>query len=405
MLYTYLVSTRSGETQSGSIEAATKDLAVEELREKNLIVLSIHAKRGKEAKRMLHSPFRFARISTLDKILFARHMSVMLKSGLSLTEALEAVHDQATSAKLKWIVKAIIDSVANGQSLSDSMARHEKVFSGVMINMIRIGEESGNLEKNLEHLAVQLEKDYDLKKKVVSAMIYPIIILVATILLGIVLTVFILPKLVDLFSTFRMELPFLTRVFLNIAEFLVANGWIVLIVFVVLLVGLRVLVKSNFARPFIHKLLLDLPITNKLTKYLNLARFARALALLLQSGLTINEGIAITANTLGNAVYKKKLAQAADEIKKGKTFASVLSEEKYFPKMISRMVDVGERTGKLQDSLFYIADFYEEEVDNTTKNLSTIIEPILLIVIGIVLGLLAAAIISPIYQFTGSLRG
>jgi len=404
MLYTYLVSTRSGEIQNGNIEAITKDLAVQELKDKDLIVLSIHTKRRTEEKRMLHSPFRFARISALDKILLARHLSVMLKSGLSLTEALEAVQEQAASSKLKRIVRAVIHSVANGQSLSDSLARHGKVFSSVMINMIRIGEESGNLEKNLEHLAVQLEKDYELKKKIVSAMIYPMIILAATVLLGIVLTVFILPKLVDLFSTFRMELPFLTRVFLNIANFLVENGWIVLIVFIGLSVGLRILVKSNFARPFFHKLILNLPIANKLTKYLNLARFARALALLLQSGLTINEGLVITAGTLGNTHYARKLTQAADEVKKGKALASVLSEEKYFPKLIGRMIDVGERTGKLQDSLFYIADFYEEEVDNKTKNLSTVIEPILLIVIGVVLGLLAAAVISPIYQFTGSLR-
>jgi len=405
MLYKYIASAKSGDLKDGTIEAATKELAAKELRSRNLVILSIHEKKTVEKRRLMNDPIRFSRITPLDKILFARHMSVMLKSGLSLSEALEIVFEQSTSGKLKRIITSVRQSVNNGQPLSGSLEKFKNVFSGIFINMIRVGEASGTLEENLEHLAVQLEKDYELKKKIISAMIYPMIVLFGTFLLGVGLTVFILPKLVNLFSTFKVELPLMTRLFLGLADFLVNYGLYVLIAIAALVVAWRMLLKSKAARPFFHKILLSLPLISKMTRQVNLARLSRALALLLRSGLTINESLKITADTINNVHYKKILERAVVEVKKGKALSSILQREDLFPTMISRMIIVGERTGKLQESLLYIADYYEEELDNQTKNLATVIEPILLVVIGLILGLLAVAIISPIYQLTGSLRG
>ncbi len=407
MEYQYIATTRSGEVQRGSFEADSAEKVKTHLREKRLLPISVRGKKKKFHLKKQVGAGRLGRfkVSLLDRVIFARHLSIMLRSGLSLAEALDVLFDQAQSDKMKKIIKDIRGHVLNGETLAASLDRFPKVFSGIFTGMVKVGEASGTLERNLEYVASQLERDYELRRRVRSAMMYPVIVLSATVILGVVLSVFILPKLVRMFESFRMELPTMTKAFLNLANFLVDYGWYLLGGGVVLIVFFSFIVRTPAAKPVLHKLTLQIPILKRLSKGLNLARTTRALSILLKSGVPITESITITSHVVNNIYFQRELQGALKALKQGRSLASALTNETYVPKMANRMINVGEKSGHLEESLAYLASFHEEEVNNITRNLSSIIEPILLIVIGVVLGLLAVAIISPIYQFTGSLGG
>lgn len=346
------------------------------------------------------------RVSHLDKLLFAKHLSTMIKAGLSLREGVATIQEQISSKKFKKVLDDVIKQLDNGQSLADSLARHPRVFSELFINMVKIGEASGTLEENLGHLALQLEKSYDLRRKVKAAMIYPVLVLVSTFGLGGALALFVLPKLVPLFKSFDIKLPMSTRILLWITETFQNYGFYV-ILFLCFLVGVLVFlsrlgsVKSNS-----HKLILKVPVVGKVVRDVNLARFSRTLGTLLKSGISIVEALNITAGTLGNMSYQVQTKAMALKVQRGQEIAAYLKDRpKLFPPTLSHMISVGEKTGNLEDSLLYLAEFYEKEVDSATKNLSVILEPMLLIFIGIIVAFIAVSIITPIYQLTRGLRG
>ncbi len=404
MRYQYVAATADGVIKRGIKDAASVDELARQLRADDLYVVSVQPQeRGRNATQAADR-IGFGRVSILDKVIFVRHLSIMLRSGLSLVEALRAILEQTDAKKMKAITRAIIEQVANGRSLAESMGKFPKVFGGLIRGMVTVGEASGTLEQNLDYVAAVLEKDYELRRKVRSAMIYPVIVLTATVALGIGLSIFILPRLVRMFETFRLELPPITQAFLSVATFLVDYGIFVMAGLVLLLVGLRVLARLPATRPYFHELYLRLPIIKRLVITVNTARAARVMGILLESGVTINESLAITADVTGNAHFQERLRQGLAIVSQGKSLAASLQQDKYFPRMASRMLAEGEKTGNLQQSFSYIAEYYEKELDSATKNLATVLEPILLIVIGVVLGFLAVAIISPIYQFTGSLQ-
>lgn len=403
MEFRYIAVTSRGMTRRGTLEAGSRDEAIQRLRQRSLSILSISlVKRGVFGAAETVSSF--GRVSSIDKLLFIRHLAIMLRSGLSLGEALAIVGEQTSSKRFQSVIAQLIHDVSNGMTLSGAMARHARVFTSIMIGMIDIGESSGTLEENLDYIATELEKDYELRRKVRSAMLYPVIVLSATLALGVGLSIFILPRLVQLFSTFRVELPGTTAVFLRIANFLIEYGWYVLGVCVVCIIAWRVTARLGPVRRVLDIVYIHLPVFSHLIINAQLARITRVLSLLLKSGITINESLVITGKAIENSLYREQLIAAKEGVQKGQALATMLGNERYFPKMASRMVSVGERTGKLDESLGYLASFYEDEVDNATKNLSTILEPALLLFIGLVLGFLAVAIISPIYQFTGSLQ-
>jgi len=405
MEFIYVATTRSGKITRGSLEATTRAAATTQIRKKDLLLISLEEKKGNLGSTTVSVGRRLGlgRVSLLDRVIFARHMALMLRSGLALNEALSVMAEQSDSAKMRNIVGAIEKAISNGESLGAALKKYPRVFSGIFVGMVQVGEASGSLERNLEYVATALEKDYALRRKVIAAMIYPIIILVATFLVGMAMTFFVLPRIVRMFETLRITLPTPTRLFISLAKFLVADGIYVLIGVVILAVLFRVLIRTKATRPFFHRLILGTPFLRNIIRKVNLARITRILAVLLKCGVTINESLVITAQAIDNAVYRKILVRAAEAVKTGKSLAVAFSDESFVSKMTSRMISVGEKTGKLEENLFYLADFYEGDVDQATKNLSSVIGPVLMIIIGVVLGLLAIAIISPIYQFSGSL--
>lgn len=353
---------------------------------------------------ILAADLSFGRISLGQKTIFAKDLSLMLRSGLVLSDALEIIEEES-SGKMKKILQGLLSSVRAGQSLSASLARYPKVFSGFFINIVNAGEVSGNLENNLENIAEQLKKEEDLVTKIKGALFYPVIVLVAAFFMGLAMAFFVLPKITPLFEGLKVELPFTTRTLILFSHLVRDYGvWLFLgiMIFIFLLIWL---LRRKSSQPFTHWLLLNLPIIKNIVIKTNLARFCRVMGTLLKSGINIDEAVDVTNKALSNYYYKKALVTVSMHVSQGGELSESLDEfNNIFPRVTTRMVKVGEKSGNLDDTLFYLAENYESEVDNATKSLSTLIEPILLLVIGLSVAFLALSIITPIYQITGNIR-
>lgn len=359
---------------------------------------------AKQKKGSLNIDLSFGRVSLTQKLLFAKNMSLMLQSGLSIVEALEAAQDSSGPA-LKKILKGIANSVQAGNSLADSMAHYPKVFSGFFINAVRTGEASGTLESNLAYASLQLEKDQEIQSKVKGAMLYPTIVVSATFVLGLVLSFVVLPKITPLFEGMHMELPFTTRALLWFSHLIQNYGVILVIGIIAFIFCATLLLRQKFSRPFNHFVLLHTPVFKNLVRNSALARFSLTSGTLLRAGVPLVEGMSITIDAIGNHYYEQALLKIAKEVEKGSALSEVLSRfPKLFPPLLTRMIQVGEKSGKLEETFLYLASYYEREVDMSAKSLTIAIEPILLLIIGGVVGFLALSIITPIYNITGSIH-
>ncbi len=404
MKFKYSAQTKKGEIKEGIIEAFDSKEAKKLLLEKDLIVFSLDPLKKKK-KKEIKIPF-FGKVSFFDKLLFVKHLRMMIKAGVPLRESVLEIQNETNSRKFKAILKKIVDDLDNGESLSRSLSRYPDVFDDLFVNLIKTGESSGTLEESLEYLGIQLEKSQDLKKKITSAMLYPALILIATFALIGLLAFFIFPKLLPLFEGFNIDLPLPTRILLWFIKTMQAFGFII---FVLVLLGLGFLFfisKFRAVKFLNHRLVLSLPLIGKFNRNINLAYLARTLGTLVKSGVPIVEALNITAKTLNNLVYRKYLKESVTKVQKGQEISKFLKgNPKLFPPVFSRMISTGEKTGRLDESLFYLAEFYEKEIDNATKNLSQILEPMLLIVVGLVVGFIAISIIMPIYKIAHSLSG
>lgn len=344
-------------------------------------------------------------VSHLDKLFFAKHLAMMIKAGLPLKEGVVMIEEQTRSKKFSRILKDVVKRLENGEPLGESLAQYPQTFSQLFTDMIKMGEQSGNLERNLDYLADQIEKSFALKRKVISAMIYPIIILISTFGLGAALSLFILPKLIPFFKSLKVELPLSTKILLFITELIQNYGLLFLAALFLLILFFIVISRLRLIRLINHKIILKIPIAGTISKNLNLALFSRTLGALVKSGIPIVEALDITADTLNNLVYQKEIRKISSKVQSGKKISTYLkTKKKLFPATFSGMVMVGEKTGNLEQSLFYLSEFYGKEVDNTTQRLSTILEPVLLIIIGLIVAFIAVSIISPIYQLTRGLQ-
>lgn len=405
MQYNYVVFDSSNKTKKGVIDAPTLNQATKILIDNGWYVKKIVAKNKDFRGGFIN--FSFSRVTLMDKVLFVKHLGTMLKSGISLNEGLEVISEQTTSQKFKKIVYQILDKVKAGQSLGMALSRFPKVFDPLFFNIVKVGEESGTLEGNLEYLGNELEERLELRRKVKAAAFYPAIILIATFGLGLVLAYFVLPKITRLFSTLSFELPLTTRILLSAADAIENHGVWILIGIAAVIVGFKVLISQPLVKPFWHWLVIQSPVVGGIIVNYNLVMMNRTLSILLKSGLTIDYAISITSETTTNLVYQKKLKEALPQIEKGKRLSDILSKVKQskrrplFSLLVIKMISVGEKTGRLDESFSYLAEYFGKEVDNSTKNLTTILEPILLLFVGLMVGFIAISVISPIYQVTG----
>lgn len=348
----------------------------------------------------------FNKFSFLDKLFFTKHLSVMLKSGIPLTEALATLQDQAKASAFKKVLSSALADVEQGKSLEEALSKYPQAFDSLYLSLIKIGERTGNLEKNLVHLSQQLEKEYQFRKKLQSAMLYPLIVLTATACLGGGIALFILPKLVEFFESLDVDLPLTTRILLVIAQIMKSYGILIVVGFLVFLFLGSLVVQSRPIRPHWHRFLLHLPVIGSFLKSSQLALTCRNLGIMLETGLPIAEALEIASQAAGNEVFKADIQKVRQAVEKGKKIEDALTKGKFFefPSLVIKMIGVGERTGHLEENLLYLGDFFEEEVDSMAKNFADTLEPVLLLGIGLVVAFVALAIISPIYELTGSIR-
>lgn len=339
-----------------------------------------------------------------EKIFFAQYLALMIKAGIPLREGIAVIQEQSKNRKFKKILEQVIRNIDRGQSLSLSLAKHPRVFSPLYTSIIQIGEESGTLEENLEYLVVLLEKNRDLRRKIKGAMVYPATILFMASILTVFITYFVMPKIIPLFESLNIKLPLITRILIWITKTLQAYGLFILIAILFLVVILTLFYRIRLIKFLIHKLLLKLPIIGSISRNFNISQFGRTFGILFKSGLPITRALEITGDILSNLVYKREFKKIKIEVEKGKTISDYLKKkESLFPLMVSQMIRVGERAGKLEEVLFYLSGYYEKEVDKSIKKFSSFLEPLLLLIIGTIVGFIALAIISPIYEITRGL--
>lgn len=342
------------------------------------------------------------RLSHVEILLFTKYLTVLLKSGLPIDDALDILLQQS-KGPLQKILATLKAAVRTGKTLSDGLTEFPHTFSSVYLNLIRAGESSGTLQGNLEQLAVQLQKDHDLKQKIRGAMMYPTVILVIGVSITVGIVVFVLPNIIGIFDSLHVELPLSTRIVLWISRTTSAHGILILFSTIVLSVAGVFLTRLRPVKPFTHWIILHAPILGAIARQTNLARVMRLMGTLLQSGLSISEVLEISGGTLKNVHYFNLFKKIQEGVGRGMTITNMLESSPFLvPPLALRLIRVGEETGTLGEMFLYLADFYEQEVDDLTRNLSSLLEPVLIIFIGLMVGGLALSILTPIYKVVSS---
>lgn len=403
MIYKYKAKTIDDKMVKDKVIAKGKEKAIELIRAQDLEVIELKPDWGAWLK--AKSTITIGGVPLREKLVFTRNLSLMIKAGITIDESLVILADQSSSKKMAKVLTKIEEEVQTGKTLSESLELFPKIFDSLFIKIIFAAEQSGSLSESLDQLAVHMKRQYELKSKVLSAMFYPLLVIFSTLVISIAMSIFVLPKITTLFRSFDAELPFTTRVVINFANFMSQQTLLGLTYIFGGLFIMYLLIRAKFLRPFWEYTLFRLPSIGKIVRDFNLALFSRTMATLLTSGIPINQAVEITTETMRNVRYSRALKKIAKDQLAGEMLGSLLAERKdLFPPLVQRMVRVGEQSGNLADSLVFLAEFHEEELDYSTKNISTIVEPILILVVGLMVAVLALAVITPIYQITGSFQ-
>ncbi len=406
-IFVYSAADRSGKTSKGQREAADEKALAQALRAEGLLLLQSAEKKGIGAVFQFdlgEVVSRLRPISIVEKMFFARNLAVMVGAGLALTRALDALAQETTNPKFKRIIGDLNDGVVKGKSFADSLRLHQKVFGELFVNMVEVGETTGKLTLVLKLLANQMKRDHALRKRVKGAMMYPVIIMIALAGVGTLMMIYVVPTLSATIKELGVPLPITTRVIIAVSDMLVGYGPLVFVAVAALVAGLWRLRRTARGKALIDRFSLKLPIFGPLIRKFNTARFCRTLAYLVTSGVPIVRSLEITSGVLSHTGFRAVVSQAAKDIQKGKPLAAVLAEHpRIFQPLVTQMIAVGEETGKISEMLLRLAVFFEGEVASVTKNLSTIIEPILMIFIGAAVGFFAVSMLQPIYSSLGNI--
>lgn len=399
-LFFYEAIDNDGETVNGELNVPNKEEAVGVLARKKLTPIKIETRETKEAGLIKHQLFE--RYTTLDRIILVRNLAATIRAGLSIIEALDILIADSTKNIGRSILMTAKINVQNGQQLSETFAYYSKYFPSIFVGMIKAGETSGQLDKTLGELSQHMTKEYNLLKKVKSALTYPAILLTASIGIVIMLLTFVLPRLTKTFSQSNVELPFLTKVLMNLSKLITYNFWLDFLVLGGLVWFFVYFRKTILGKRFFSFLAFNIPVSRNLIKKIVLVRLTRTLGSLIASGLPISESLALTAKAVGNERYEKTLVAADNDIRNGQPLSDTLRKyPELFPRFLTSLVAVGERTGTLEEVLKTFADFYDDDVDSALKDLTTFLEPLLLLLMGLIVGMIALSILMPIYQLVG----
>ena len=403
--YIFKAKKPTGEIYSSEKDATDRYELYKMIRENGDEFVSVEEKKNKGAG--LHKDISFdfmKRIKPIDKINFARNLGSMIEAGLPLSRALSVLERQAHNNNLKVVILDIRNSIDKGTTFAEALLKHPKVFPPLFSSMVHAGEQSGTLSDSLKIIAMQLENAYNLERRVRGALMYPAVIICAMIIVAILMFMFVIPTLMKTFVDLNVQLPFTTQIILGISNVIQSYG-----VFILLALAAAGFIFSRWSKTLPgkkinHSLMLKLPILGGLVQEVNTARTARTLSSLLGAGVDFVESVSITAQVIQNVYFREVLEKAGEAIKKGELMSQIFAKnEKLYPIFLSEMMSVGEETGKIGEMLGGVAHYYEEDVDQKTKDMSTIIEPVIMIVIAAGVGFFAVAMISPMYSLVNAI--
>lgn len=397
--FQYRARNSRGDVVQGAVDAPSENVASSILVDRGLIILSLTEKE----KKSLSIDISFLnRIKTKDVVVFSRQLAVMASASVPIVQALKILVSQTNNDKLKVIISEVADEVDGGAKLSQALGRYRKVFTDFYVAMIRSGETSGKLDEVLNYLADQQEKDYDLSSKIKGAMIYPIFILSGLVVVAIVMMVFVVPKLTAIISESGAKLPLATRVLIATSDFMQQFWYVLIFVIGGGLFALYKLTRQGPGKVMFDRLKLKVPIFGKLWQRIYLVRMTRSLSTLIVGGVPLTTALEVVADVVGNYMYSDLIRRTIKEVEDGNSVATLFLKSSDVPAMVSQMMSVGEQTGRLEQILSKITEFYSREVENLVNNMVSLIEPLIMILMGVGVGLMVAAIILPMYQLASS---
>jgi len=391
---------KTGKHVRAVVQAESERAAAKLLMEQDLIPVNIieQSKKGGILRQLSD------RISTKDRVVFSRQLSTLISAGLPLTQSLHTVIEQTENKRLKSVVQDILTTVESGSSLADAFSKHPEVFDKVFVALVKAGEASGTLDKALERIALQQEKDAEMMSKIRGALVYPVIVLVVIFaVLGFMLFT-VVPQVEKLYHDLRQELPFITAILVGAANFLIHYWWAVIIVVVAIGYFTKRYFETEPGQKMKDSLKLNMPVFGELFKKLYMARFMRTGQTLMSTGVPMLDTLRICAQAVNNTWVARSISRAAEKVKGGRSLADSLEREDYIMPLVPQMLKIGEQSGQIDSMMGKTATVYENELDSTIKSISTAIEPILMVVLAVVAGFIVAAILLPIYQLVETVR-
>jgi type IV pilus assembly protein PilC len=393
--FTYVGRNRTGEIQKGEVTAKSREEAAAMLRKQNVLATSLQRKVSSIS---LQLPGFGPKATPRDVVIFTRQFSTMIDAGLPLVQCLEILAQQTENKALGKAINETRMEVEAGATYADSLRKHPKIFDELYVNMVAAGEAGGILDVIQQRLAKHMEKSIRLKKKIKGALVYPASIVAIAIAVMAVLMIWVIPVFAEMFKDFGGTLPGPTRLVLGASDLIVAHIWEMIIAVVLTVIGVKRLYKTERGRLQMDRTVLHLPVFGDLIRKAAVAKFTRTLGTLISSGVPILDGLQITASTAGNKVIENAIMQARASISEGKDVAEPLGQSKVFPPMVVQMIAVGEATGAMDTMLSKIADFYDEEVDEAVAALTSLLEPLLMVFLGVTVGFIVVAMYLPIFE-------
>lgn len=400
MKFSYQARNNEGQIKNGFVVAQSQDKAEQLLAENGFIIITLEVEAEDFWNRF--NPF-IAHVNYKELVLFSRQLATLISARVPILQALRILEEQITSARLVAIIRDMVASVENGESFSLALSKHPEVFGNIYISLVRSGEASGSVAQSLTYLADQLEKDYELRGKVKGALTYPVFVLSALVVVGMLMFKFVLPKLTEVLKEQGGTLPAVSVAIISLTDFFAVYWWLVILVMAAVILGLRYYITTEGGRHQWDEAKIHVPIIGAIFQKIYLARFSRNLATLVAGGIPIIQAIQIVAETINNLIYRGILLDAAIRVTNGNTISDSLAAHRdEFPPLVTQMIRVGEQTAQLDQILAKLADFYEKEVDSKIQVLAQLLEPIIMIVLGIGVGALVAGILLPIYNIAST---
>ncbi|MBU3964422.1 type II secretion system F family protein [Patescibacteria group bacterium] len=396
-VYSYTAKSFSGKSKKGTVEAKSKKELASMLKQDGFFLISAEA--GKAPNKKIKISLGIKYVSLTEKLMATRNLQVMIAAGVPLPRSLEILSTQAKNKYFKKVLANIKNEIIKGTTLSDALKKYPRVFPEIYYSMVQVGEQTGKMEEVLDILAIQLERAHELKSKVIGAMVYPAVIIAAMLVIGVIMLVKVVPQLSKTFEELGVDLPPMTLLVIGLGNFLVNRWYIVILILLVLVFAIIILIRNKTGKKYFDAWLLRIPVISGLIKKINCAYTSITLSALIQGGVPIVTALGISVGAVSNTHFKDALKDAAKKVQKGERLSSAMSKfPNLYPNLFLQMLQVGEETGETSGMLSKLANFFEGQVNNITKNLSSIIEPVLLLFVGAVVAFFAIAMVQPIYS-------